>query len=148
MKSSDLTDVQWERLRPLLPPQKPRTGRPAKDHRTVLNGILWILRTGSPWRALPEHYGSWQTVSSRFYRWQRAGVWHRILSALQRLADAEGRLDWTLHFVDSTVVRAHQHAAGAKVGTRNLRLSAAVAVGTAPRFIFAVSGAASQWCSG
>ncbi len=107
-------DAQWARLRPLLPPQKPRTGRPAKDHRTVLDGILWVLRTGSPWRALPERYGSWKTVSSRFYRWQRAGVWDRVLAELQRRADAEGRLDWTLHFVDSTVVRAHQHAAGAR----------------------------------
>ncbi len=74
MESSDLTDSRWERLRPLLPPQKPRTGRPARDHRTVLDGILWILRTGCPWRALPERYGSWKTVASRFYRWQRAGV--------------------------------------------------------------------------
>jgi transposase len=114
METHELTDVQWERLRPLLPPRKPRTGRPAKDHRTVLNGILWILRTGSPWRSLPERYGSWKTVSSRFYRWQKAGIWDRILAALQRQADAEGWLDWTLHFVDSTVVRAHQHAAGAK----------------------------------
>ena len=87
-----MSDRQWERLRPLLPPQKPRTGRPAKDHRTILNGILWILRTGSPWRALPERYGSWKTVSSRFYRWQRVGVWDCILPALQRQADAEGRL--------------------------------------------------------
>src|SRR5215217_5785146 len=104
MESSDLTDGQWERLRRLLPPQKPRTGRPAKNHRAVLNGILWILRTGSPWRCLPECYGSCKTVSSRFYRWQKAGVWDRILSALQRQADAAGRLDQTLHFVDSTVV--------------------------------------------
>ena len=116
MQTSDLTDVQWEWLRPLLPPQKPRTGRPAKDHRTILNGILWILRTGSPWRCLPESYGSWKTVSSRFYRWQRTGIWSRVLAALQRQADIEGRLDWSLHFVDSTVVRAHQHAAGAKGG--------------------------------
>ena len=117
MKSSDLTDAQWGRLRPLLPPQKPRMGRPAKNDRTVLNGILWILRTGSPWRCLPERYGSWKTVSSRFYRWQRAGVRDRVLSSLQRQADANGRLDWSLHFVDSTVVRAHQHAAGTKGGT-------------------------------
>jgi transposase len=116
MDTSDLTDAQWERLSPLLPPQKSRTGRPAKDHRTVLNGILWILRTGSPWRALPERYGSWKTVASRFYQWQKAGIWDHILSALQRLADAEVRLDWSLHFVDSTVVLAHQHAAGAKGG--------------------------------
>jgi transposase len=109
-----LTDEQWERLRPLLPPQKPPTGRPANDHRTVLGGIIWILRTGAPWRDLPGRFGSWKTVSSRFYRWRRAGVWHRVLAELQRQADADGRLGWSLHFVDSTVVRAHQHAAGAR----------------------------------
>ncbi len=146
MDTSDLTDVQWERLCPLLPPQKARTGRPAKDHRTVLNGILWILRTGSPWRSLPERYGSWKTVSSRFYRWQKAGVWDRILSSLQRQADAEGRLDWSLHFVDSTVIRAHQHAAGAKGGIRLSRRLAEVAAGTARRFTSGVSGVASPWC--
>jgi transposase len=112
METSDLTDAQWKRLRPLLPPQKPPTGRPANDHRMVLGGILWVLRTGCPWRCLPARYGSWKTVSSRFYRW-RAGVWDRVLAALQRQADVDGRLDWTLHFVDGTVVRAHQHAAGA-----------------------------------
>jgi transposase len=147
MASSDLTDAQWEQLRPLFPPQKPRTGRPAKDHRTVLNGILWILRTGSPWRALPERYGSWKTISSRFYRWQRAGMWDRLLSVLQRRADAEGRLDWSLHFVDSTVVRAHQHAAGAKRGARTLKPLAGAGVGIAPRFICGANGAASRWSS-
>jgi transposase len=147
MKWSDLTDVQWEKLLPLLPPQKPRTGRPAKDHRAILNGILWVLRTGSPWRSLPERFGSWKTVSSRFYRWQQAGVWDRILSALQRQAEAEGRLDWTLHFVDSTIVRAHQHAAGAKRGTRKPRPSDGVVVGTARRSTSGVSAAASRWCS-
>ncbi len=146
MDTSDLTDVQWERLCPLLPPQKARTGRPAKDHRTVLNGILWILRTGSPWRSLPERHGSWKTVSSRFYRWQKAGVWDRILSSLQRQADAEGRLDWSLHFVDSTVIRAHQHAAGAKGGIRLSRRLAEVEAGTARRFTSGVSGVASPWC--
>jgi transposase len=98
----------------MLPPQKPSSGRLAKDHRTVLEGILWIVRTGAPWRHLPSRFGSWRTVSSRFYRWRRAGVWDTILAELQRQADAEGRLDWSLHFVDSTVIRAHQHAAGAK----------------------------------
>jgi transposase len=145
MKSSDLTDAQWERLHPLLPPQKPCTGRPAKDHRTVINGILWILRTGSPWRALPERYGSWKTISSRFYRWQKAGVWDRILAAMQQKADAEGRLDWSLHFVDSAIVRAHQHAAGAKGGTRQPRPWAEAGAASAQRSISAASGAASRW---
>jgi transposase len=147
MKSNDLSDGQWERLRTLLSPQEPRTGRPAKGHRTVLNGILWILRTGSPCRAPPERYGSWKTVSSRFYRWQRAGIWSRVLAALQRQADGEGRFDWSLHFVDSTVVRAHQHAAGAKGGTRRQKGLAGVGEATARRFISAATGVASRWSS-
>ena len=146
MEKQELTDAQWARLHPLLPPQKPRTGRPANDHRTVLNGILWLLRTGSPWRSLPQRYGSWKTVSSRFYRWQRAGIWDRVLTDLQRQADAEERLDWSLHFVDSTVVRAHQHAAGAKGGTQRPRHWGAAAAGPAPRSICDASGAASRWC--
>ena len=145
METSALTDAQWERLRPLLPPQKPPTGRPAHDHRTVINGILWVLRTGSPWRCLPACYGSWKTVSSRFYRWQKAGIWGHALAELQRRVDGEGRLDWTLHFVDSTVVRAHQHAAGAKGGTRQPRHWGAAAAPTARRFICGASEAASRW---
>ena len=111
---SDLTDDQWRRLRPLLPTQKPKTGRPEKDHRTVINGILWILRTGSPWRDLPERFGPWATVASRFYRWRRQGLWDRLLAEVQREADTIGQVDWEVHYVDGTSVRAHQHAAGAK----------------------------------
>jgi len=118
MKRGDLTDNQWERLRPLLPPEKPATGRPNHDHRQVINGILWIDRTGAPWRDLPECYGRWQTVYSRFRRWRKAGVWGRILAALQQQADSRGDLDWTVHDVDATIVRAHQHAAGGKKGTQ------------------------------
>jgi transposase len=114
MGQRELTDSHWPRLRPMLPPQKPRTGRPANDHRTVLEGLLWILRTGAPWRDLPRRFGSRGTVSSRFYRWRQTGVWERLLAALQREADADGRLDWPLPFVDGTTVRAHQHATGAK----------------------------------
>ena len=145
METSDLTDAQWDRLRPLLPPQKPPTGRPANDHRTVVNGVLWVLRTGSPWRCLPERYGSWKTASSRFYRWQKAGVWDRVLAALQQRGDAEGRLDWSLHFVDSTVVRAHQHAAGAKGGPRQRRPWVGAAAAFRRRSTRGASGAASRW---
>ena len=113
-----LTDAAWAQLAPLLPPQKPRTGRPAKPHRAVVEGILWTLRTGAPWRDLPERFGPWHTVASRFYRWVAAGVWARVLAALQRRADLAGALDWRTHFVDGTVIRAHQHAAGARKGTR------------------------------
>lgn len=97
-----------------LSPQPAKLGRPALDHRRILNGILWLLRTGAPWRDLPLHYGAWQTIASGFYRWRKAGIWDRILRALQQQADAAGLLDWKMHFVDSTVVRAHQHAAGAR----------------------------------
>ena len=114
MARHELTDQQWERLAPLLPPQKPHTGRPNNDHRTIINALLWLLRTGAPWRDLPERYGSWKTVASRFYRWQRAKIWQRILKWLQQEADSDGKLDWSLHHVDGTIVRAHQHAAGAR----------------------------------
>lgn len=114
VRRGDLTDQQWQRLEPLLPPEKPRTGRPNEDHRRVLNGILWIARTGAPWRDLPRRYGPMGTVSSRFYRWRKAGIWQRILSTLQAEADQHGEIAWDLHFVDATIVRAHQHAAGAR----------------------------------
>ena len=107
-------DEQWRRLQPLLPPEKPWTGWPNVDHRRILNGILWVHRTGAPWRDLPLHYGPVGMVSSRFYRWRAAGVWDQILIALQSEADARGEVDWDLHFVDATVIRAHQHAAGAR----------------------------------
>jgi transposase len=117
MTRGDLSNQQWERLHSLLPPQKPKTGRPAHDHRTLLNGILWILRTGAPWRDLPERYGPWRTVASRFYRWRKVGLFQRILDALKPQADAAGQLNWVLHCVDSTIIRAHQHAAGQKKGS-------------------------------
>lgn len=110
----ELTDTQWERLAPLLPPQRPASGRPAKDHRTILNGILWRLRTGAPWRDLPARYGRWQTVYSRFRRWRAAGIWERLLRALQAEAAAANELDGTLALLDGSTVRAHQHAAGAR----------------------------------
>lgn len=116
IRRHELTDQQWEQLRPLLPPQKPPTGRPAIDHRRILNGLLWLLRTGAPWRDLPERYGPWETVASRFYRWRKAGLWDRLFAAVQQQADARGHLDWGLHFVDGTIIRAHQHAAGAPSG--------------------------------
>src|SRR5258708_33819703 len=99
MNRHALTEKQWEQLAPLLPPAKPRTGRPNLDHRRIIEGILWRLKTGAPWRDLPERYGRWQTVYSRFRRWQLAGVWPRILAALQAASDPAGQLDWSLQFV-------------------------------------------------
>ncbi len=112
----DLKESQWLRLEPLLPPQWPRVGRPSEPHRQIINGILWVLRTGSPWRDLPGCYGHWATVSGRFYAWQKRGLWQKILAELQAQADAEGLLNWDIHHVDGSVIRAHQHAAGAKRG--------------------------------
>jgi transposase len=144
VRRHELTDEQWKRLEPHLPPQKPATGKPNRDHRTVVNAILWRLRTGAPWRDLPERYGPWQTAYSRFRRWQRAGAWDRALAALQADADARGDLDWALHFVDGTVVRAHQHAAGAKGGTPRPRPSAAAGAASRRRSTSAPRAAASR----
>jgi len=137
MRRHELTDEQWARLAPLLPPQKPATGRPANDHRTILNGILWVLKTGAPWRDLPERYGSWHTVYSRFARWQRAGIWQRILAELQRDAHDRHQVDWSAQMVDGTVIRAHQHAAGARrlKGGRPSKRSGGAGVGLAPNSI-------------
>jgi transposase len=95
-------------------PERRCTGRSNHKHRTILNGILWILRTGAPWRDLPERYGPVGTVSSRFYRWRAAGLWDRMLAALQSQAEERNEVNWSLHFVDVTIARAHQHAAGAR----------------------------------
>jgi len=77
-----LTDAHWDQLRPLLPPQKPQTGRPSTDHRLIVEGMLWVARTGSSWRELPERFGPWSTVSSRYQRWVKEGIWTRILQVL------------------------------------------------------------------
>ncbi|MFG3285548.1 IS5 family transposase [Streptomyces sp. NPDC048111] len=108
----ELTDVEWERIEPLLPRVDGR-GRPWRDHRQVVNGVLWRLRTGAPWRDLPERYGPWQTVYERFARWEADGTWAKLLEQVQVRDDAVGRVEWTVA-VDSTVNRAHQHASGAR----------------------------------
>lgn len=112
----ELDDEQWAQLAALLPPEKPKTGRPSLAHRQVVNGILWVLRTGAPWRDLPERYGNWKTVYSRFRRWREAGIWDQVFAAVQQNADRRGEVEWEIHFVDGSIVRAHQHAAGAKKG--------------------------------
>jgi len=77
-----LSDAEWARIAPLLPPQRPRIGRPAHDHRRIVSGILWVQRTGGPWRQMPIRYGRWTTVASRYHRWKKAGVWQRVQAAL------------------------------------------------------------------
>ena len=86
---AELTDAEWERVRPLLPPQRPPTGRPRHDHRTVLSGILWVLRTRSSWRDLPLELGKWETAYKRYRLWQDTGLWRRLLALLGDASIAE-----------------------------------------------------------
>ncbi|MFF7816449.1 IS5 family transposase [Streptomyces sp. NPDC007945] len=116
MGRGDLTNAEWVRLEPHLPAAGRRGGR-WSDHRQVVNGILFRVRTGVPWRDLPERYGSWKTVYERHRRWSADGTWDRILRAVQADTDMAGRLDWSMVGVDSTTCRAHQHAAGARKTT-------------------------------
>lgn len=133
IRRQELTDQQWAVLAPLLPRQRPKTGRPNADHRTVRTGLLWKIRTGAPWRDVPERYGSWHTLYRRFRRWRVAGMGDQVFAAVQRQAAAAGEVDWGIHFVDGTVIRAHQHAAGAKGGTQRRRRSATAKVAFRPR---------------
>jgi len=103
----ELRTEQWERIRDLLPPEGGREGRPSIDNRQVVNAIRWVLKTGAPWRDLPEHYPKWKTVHSRFSRWTQRGVWALVLAELAKDQDDESFL------IDATIVRAHQDAAGA-----------------------------------
>jgi transposase len=112
LRRHDLTEAQWALLEPLMPAH-PRQGHRWHDHRLIIDGVFHRVRTGTPWRDLPERFGPWQTVYNRHRRWSADGTWERILAALQAGCDeAEGRA-WTVA-VDSTIVRAHQHAAGAR----------------------------------
>lgn len=111
MGRGDLTNAEWERLQPLLPEGGQRGGR-WNDRRRTINGVLYRARTGLPWRDLPERFGPWITVYKRHRRWSADGTWRLLLTAIQAEQDAEGRIDWDIS-VDSTTVRAHQHAAGA-----------------------------------
>jgi transposase len=108
-----LTGEQWAVVEPLLPVGK-KAGRPPMwTKRQLIDGIRWRVRTGAPWRDVPARYGPWQTVYGLFRRWQREGVWAAVLTRLQARADAAGLITWDVS-VDSTVARAHQHAAGAR----------------------------------
>ncbi|WP_308190029.1 IS5 family transposase [Streptomyces sp. MBT42] len=104
--------MQWARIEPLLPDRKPRRGGRWRDHREVIDAIAWKLQTGSQWVRLPEKYGDWRGVYNRLRMWAVDATWERVLTALIAQADAEEDLNWAVP-VDSTVLRAHQHAAGA-----------------------------------
>ncbi|MFE1996708.1 IS5 family transposase [Streptomyces parvulus] len=108
-----LTDAQWARIEPLLPDRTPRRGGRWRDHRQVIDAIAFKYRTGTPWMDLPERFGSWKGAHNRLRMWASDGTWEKVFTALLAQADAEGDLDWVVA-VDSTIVRAHQHAAGAR----------------------------------
>jgi transposase len=145
MARHGLTDREWLRLAPLLPPRS-RKGRPPKDHRLILDALLWLGRTGAPWRDLPGSFGPWRTVATRFYRWTRSGLWERLLGELRRIADAAGGIDWEVHLVDGTSVRAHRCVAGGK-GGRMPRGWAAAAAGSAASCTYAAIAGAGRWRS-
>ena len=121
----ELTDEQWERIKDLLPGQPGKPGDKGKDNRLFVNAMFWIAKTGAPWRDLPERLGDWKNTHRRFSRWAEKDVWETIFKALN--ADAD--LEWLM--LDSTVNRAHQHAAGAKKGGLIQHL-AALAGGSPP----------------
>ena len=106
----DLTDEQWDRIAGLLPPERGRRARPAKDNRLMVNGMVWVLRTGAPWRDLPPQYGPWNSVYTRFSRWNHQGVWRRVLEELAKEADE------IAFMVDATIVRVHQDGQRAPKG--------------------------------
>jgi len=108
-----LSDEMWARLEPLLPDRAPRCCGQWTDHREVVEAIIWRFRTGSPWRDLPAGFPPWQTVWWRFDRWAKDGTFDRVLAELQGFAQAADELEWVVS-VDSTIARAHQHAAGAR----------------------------------
>ena len=110
---ADLTDAQWAVLEPLLPKGKKPGRPPTWAKRQLIDGIRWRTRAGCPWRDVPERYGPWGSVYGLFRAWQRDGTWAAILTRLQARADAAGLITWDVS-VDATVVRAHQHAAGAR----------------------------------
>lgn len=123
-----ISDASWDRIKDLLPGRPGQHGGVAADNRLFVDALLWIGKTGAPWRDLPERFGPWNSVWRRFDRWSRSGVWRRVFEALQ-----DPDLEWLI--LDSTVIRAHQHAAGApkKGGSRRRKRWAAAAADSAPR---------------
>jgi transposase len=126
MRRHEISDESWDRIKDLLPGQAKDPGVTARDNRPFVNAVLWIARTGAPWRDLPERFGPWGSVWKRFDRWAKKGVWERVFEALQ-----DPDLEWMI--IDSTVVRAHQHAAGACKKGAPTGPSAAPGAGSGPR---------------
>ena len=126
-----ISDANWERIKDLLPGRPGQPACTARDNRLFLDAVLWIAKTGAPWRDLPERFGNWNSVWRRFDRWSRKATWQMVFEALQ-----DPDLEWLI--LDSTVIRAHPHAAGAKKkrtgqGDKASRHWAEAAAGSAPR---------------
>jgi putative transposase len=111
----ELKDAQWARIEQLVPGKEGDKGRHGTDNRLFVDAVLWIARTGSPWRDLPPEFGNWNSQFQRFRRWAKKGVWESLFKVLAEYPDLEYLL------IDATVVRAHQHAAGAKGGAMRRR---------------------------
>ena len=123
MKRHELKEEQWNRIKDMLPPErKPQRGRPGKSNREMLNAMVYWLNTGVPWRDLPERFGPWQSVYSRFRAWTKAGEWEDVLKNLIQ----QDIVDETTLMLDSTTVKVHQHASGAKKGETTRPWDAAV----------------------
>ena len=166
MRRYELSDPQWARIASLFPKRtRPGTvGRPPSDHRPIVNGILWVLHTGAPWRDLPECSGPWQTVFTRFNGWRRDGTWVRIVTSLLDELDDKGPIDHDLWCIDGSVIRASRAAAGAGkrgrptragwVGARGRKCRSLLimrwgvrAAGSGRRSIWSVTVTASSWRS-
>ena len=119
----ELTSAQWRRIEQLVTGKEGDKGRHGEDNRLFVDAVLWIARSGAPWRDLPEEFGNWNSVFQRFRRWAKKGVWQRVFNALIENPDFEYLI------IDSTIVRAHQHAAGAK-GEAKMRRSGVRAAGS------------------
>jgi transposase len=108
MRRHELSDEQFEKIKLILPGQKEHPGVTAKDNKNFINAVIWIFKTGAPWRDLPERFGNWKNVHRRFSRWAKKGIFDKIFKILSEDADMEFLL------MDGTIVKAHQHASGAK----------------------------------
>lgn len=125
-----MSNAEWAFFEPFVLSKGPKSGRPATDHRRVLDGIFWIARTGAPWRDLPEYFGKWGSVYRQFRRWSVSGLWDVMLEEM----NSNGQNQNSVQMIDSTIIRAHQHAAGANGGLKTMIL-AARAVASRPKSI-------------
>lgn len=136
LRRYELTDEQWRLIESLMP--KPRPGGRWNDHRTTLNGMMWVLKSGSPWRDMPERYGSWKSVYHRFCRWTLDGMFEKILDRLRLRLDDEGFIDWDVWCVDGSNIRAHPAAAGA---SKTSKKTGPTSLWTTPLVVHVVDGA-------